>query len=165
MSYLLLAPFYIEVNTETGLCQVRFHRMAKAGIRIVGNRLQIYLNVAGYTKLINTIDVSGQHLSEKKKKIVVKRKRRSSSIQLIKAIARSFRVNRCYVNIDTGDLGLNGMLFPLFFWMSTASGKHIYINFLGENTVVLEIQNRLSRILQAFFINYFSSKTTESWKT
>ena len=63
----------------------------------------------------------------------------------------SFKVIKLNCAIDTGSNELNGMLFPLFYWVSVKSGKNIMINFNDENKLELKIENNLARMILAYF--------------
>lgn len=162
--YLLFAPWYLELNTETGIYQVRFHRLARVGIRVVSQQMQVYIQIAWYTKLINNLHSKDNKPKErkneerKKNTAAGKKKWKRVSMQQIKAVARSFQIRTCYVSIDTGEQELNGMLYPVFYIMGTVTKQPIYINFMGENKVVLVIRNTIARILLAFIFNSSSLK-------
>jgi len=74
-------------------------------------------------------------------------------IKKMRAIIKTFKINTCYINIDTGDAGLNGMLYPGFYWLSAYIHKPVGINFLNENDIVLEIENSLARMAWAYIFH------------
>ena len=69
------------------------------------------------------------------------------------SIIRTFKVKKCIVNVDTGNMPLNGILFPFMYILSRITGKTFHINFIGKNEVVLTIKNNAFSILKAYFIN------------
>ena len=149
LAYALFAPFYLEVDSEINLLRIRFHHLASAKLLTRNSSLIIQLNVAGWNK---EMDLFTEGVKQRKTTSVVKRKRKSSKIQLRKVIAvlKSFKVNTCYINFDCGNMQWNGILFPLFFWISKITGKDIRINFIGVSNIKLEIENNFARIIWAF---------------
>ena len=163
-SYLLFAPLYIEINSVNSLYAVRFHHLASAKLIFIDSSLKINLKIAGWKK---QIDLFHQLFERKPKKTPAeqqkKRKPKRFSFSLIKAILKSFRVNKCYLNIDTGDMQLNGILYPGFYWLGKYTGNPIGINFQDKNEIEVEIENNFARIIVAFI--YSSLKIKRSWKT
>ena len=147
-SYILFAPFYLEIDSSRSLFGIRFHHLARGRLLITDSSLKIDLRIAGWTNQIALLTQK----ERKEKPIVVKRKGnpRRISFSKMKAMLKSFKVNKCYLNLDLENAEWNGILFPAFFWMSRVTGKKIQINFLGANEIKLEIENNIARILWAF---------------
>jgi hypothetical protein len=152
--YLLFAPFYLEIDTEKNLLRLRFHRFAYVRLLIENSSLKLHINIAVWNK---KIDLLRQPVHENKKvsptRIKPARKAQKISLKKVIAVLKTFKVNKCAVNMDFGDIQWNAILFPLFFWMSRMTGKHIQVNFTGKNNVKLEIQNNFARIIFAFLYN------------
>lgn len=134
--YLLFAPFYIEINSVNGLYGLRFHHLATARLLIKDHSLKVDFRIAGWKK---QIDLLTTLTSKKQKKIPVKNKnnRRGVSIRMAQNVMKSFKVNRCYLNIDTGNRELNGLLCPGFYWLGKYWDEPIGINFMNDNEVIL----------------------------
>ena len=77
---------------------------------------------------------------------------------MVKAIMNSFSVNKCYLSIDSGDVQLNGILYPFFYWLGKRMHKTIEINFLNRNEFILEIENNFARIIKTFIFHSFTIK-------
>ena len=152
-SYLLFAPFYLEINSNNGMCRVRFHRLASVGIVIKDNSLVIDVSIAGWKRQFDLVDMLTT--KREKKKVIRTRKKKpiKISVEKIKAIVKSFKVSKCYVSVDSGNVQLNGMLFPVFYWLGRRAGKTIEINFLDKNIIILEINNNFARIIRAFIFH------------
>ena len=86
-----------------------------------------------------------------KEKQVMKTKRHSSSIRIFK-ILRTFKIKQFYINIDTGNCILNAKLYPLFALLNYNIGN-FYINFQGQNQLVLIMKNKPINIIKSF-INF-----------
>ena len=89
-------------------------------------------------------------------KIVLK-KYKSKSYAVIKRIIKnimsvyhSFIITQCQVSIDTGNMPLNGLLYPLFWFVSRYIKHPVQINFKNENYMCLQLKNNLARITWAF---------------
>jgi len=52
--------------------------------------------------------------------------------------------------LDTGDMPLNGILFPWFYLFSRRVNHDVLINFNNENTIKLKIENSIARMLWAY---------------
>ncbi|MBV8390534.1 MAG: hypothetical protein JO080_12090 [Mucilaginibacter sp.] len=158
LGYLLFAPIYLEINSLNGLCGARLHHLASANLVLVDSSFKINLSIIGWKKQIDL-------LSKRKtrKKASRKKKSRKFRLGLFKVLLKTFKVNQCYLSIDTGDVQLNGLLYPGFYWLNKYTGKSIGINFLGKNEIILQIENNLARLIKAFILS--TLKTKRSWKT
>ena len=91
---------------------------------------------------------------KKKVKLKVKRKgkRKGKAIpwSKVKAVLQSFKWDKCNVSLNTGDMPLNGILFPVVYLIAFLTGKNIRINFLDETSVELKIRNSLAGMSWAF---------------
>ncbi|MDO3627853.1 hypothetical protein [Mucilaginibacter sp. BT774] len=162
-SYLLFAPFYLEINSTDGLFAVRFHKAASVKLAFIDHSLKIDLKILGWKKQIDLLDeIFKRKPKEKADKKSSKGKAWRPSLTTIKAVIKSFKLNKCYLNIDTGNMQLNGILYPCFYWLNKYTGKPIGINFEDKNEVVVEIQNNCAGIIRAFI--YSSLKTKHHGK-
>ncbi|HVS94321.1 MAG TPA: hypothetical protein VHE59_19925 [Mucilaginibacter sp.] len=161
LAYLLLAPFYVEINTASDLYRVKFHRLVSSALLITGDSLQIDLRVAWWKKRIDLL--APQKLRRHEKKPVKKPSRRKRiSFQTIWAIIKTFNVKRFSLTADTGDPAFNGKIFPIIYGVRILTGQDVSVNFSGRNELVVDITNNLARILTAFI---YSSLKTRTWKT
>ena len=71
-------------------------------------------------------------------------------IKLINLI-QSFKINKLFITIDTGNMPLNGALYPWFHLLSMKKNRTININFWGENIIIIHLENSLARMLWAYF--------------
>jgi len=153
--YLLFAPLFVEVDSEIGLFRIRLHHIASAALRLTASSLIIDLNVAGWKKPIDLLGgrekVRRKELKENGAKAKPIRKQRKISFRRVLAVLRSFKVKTCQVVADTGDMPLNGMLYPVFYWLSIWSGQAFRVSFNDENEVKLNIENNMARMLWTYF--------------
>lgn len=151
--YLLIAPFYIELDSKMGICRFRFHKLANAEILMHDDSLFLRFKIAWWRKELDLFAPKqiNKQIADKdkpvKKKSAFKMKRLP---QRMLSIIKSFSVRKCYVSIDTGNYPANGILYPWFYLLGAQTGKTIMINFWGENEIILTIKNSLARIAWAF---------------
>ncbi|PWU04383.1 MAG: hypothetical protein C5B52_01595 [Bacteroidetes bacterium] len=147
LSFLLFAPFYIEFDSRKGLCQIRLQKVVSARICVIGNSLYAEIKMGLWHKKIDLFE--NQNKSENKKS-----KSRDTTLKIpmkkIWKIVRSFKVDKCELNIDTGYIPLNGILYPLFAWLERRTGKKIQINFRDENEIIFLTRNNIARILWSY---------------
>lgn len=130
---------------------IRFHCLASANIRIRDERLFMELRILNWRKQFDLLSSTYKNKPPSKKKIQSKKTNKPAiSWKRIKHVLMSFRINTCYITIDTGNVQLNALLFPIAYWIHTKSKKNISINFIGKNDITLEIQNNLARMSWAY---------------
>jgi hypothetical protein len=156
-SYLLLAPFYVEINSLTGLYGLRFHHLATGRLAIEEGSIIIDVCIAGWKKRIDLLTkpaskTTKQTSSNKRRKPI------KLSFSLMKDMIKSFKINQCYLNIDTGNRPLNGIIYPLFYLAGTYFDRPVSINFLEKNEFILEIENNFANILKTIIHSKLKQK-------
>ncbi|MGZ3765420.1 MAG: hypothetical protein ACXVA2_12195 [Mucilaginibacter sp.] len=158
-SYLLFAPFYLEIDSTNSLFRIRFHHLASATLISKNSIFKIDLRIAGWNKQIDLVaDLFRKKTKEQSVSPQKKKKSSKLSFRQIKAISKSFKVNECQLSLDTGNVQLNGMLYPGFYWLSRYTGKPIGINFLDKNILIVEIENNFASIIRAFIYSSLKQK-------
>lgn len=98
--------------------------------------------------------------SPKKKPSGAKRKSRFS-IKMMRALFKNLlgaiKVQQFRINWDTGDFVLNAWLYPAFRMLSCGN-RQLYINFLGEQAMVIRLQTRLGLLVLAAMRVFINSK-------
>ena len=150
--YLLVAPLYLEIDSDCGYFRIRFHHLAMAKLGLTGGSLMLDMKIIGWSKQIDLLARNNP------KNAIVKEKMQSSKSAGLPfrkwwMVMKTFRVTTCDVSFDSGSMPLNGMLYPLIYGLGSLTHKHISVNFQNENKIVLVIQNNLARILWAFIIS------------
>jgi hypothetical protein len=154
--YLLVAPFYLEIDSESALCRIRFHFLASAGLRVSDSSLILNLKIAGWKKRIDLLAPRKQKKKSVEEKVKRQRKKTLIPFRKIWAVMKSFRINKCELSFDFGDMPLSGILYPLFQWLGILTGKSIKINFWNENKITLEIENNFARMIWAYIKSSFT---------
>jgi hypothetical protein len=150
--YLLTAPFHAEIDSTTGLIQVRFHLLARATVVVENDVLLVRLNALWWKKTFDILQAFSQKREQKAPSVQKKRRqsKRSFPLDKVRGVLRSFTIRRCLIMLDTGDVRANAVLFPVFYWLSLTTGQSIAINFYQQNDLVLDIENNIARIAWAF---------------
>lgn len=149
--YLFFVPFYIDIDSKKGLFRIRFGKLASANLDLTVNSIILVIKVLGFEKRIDLLE--RKKIIEKKREVKslnLKREEKGVSWKKVKGVLTSFKVNKFDISIDTGDMQLNGILYPVCGLLSFLSKKNIRINFIEENEIVVEIENNLARMSWAF---------------
>ncbi|MDH3652235.1 MAG: hypothetical protein OEQ53_21280, partial [Saprospiraceae bacterium] len=120
--WILLGSFTLTIDTQSHDYSVRAFGVLKGCVLMRDGHLFIEIEVPFYQK---SIDVEAAFLKSaaQTKRIQepkAKKKTKSSSAFFKRKIQknglrvlRSFKIKKCYANIDTNDCSLNGRLYPL----------------------------------------------------
>jgi hypothetical protein len=157
LTYVLFAPFYLEIDSTKGLFRLRFHLVMSARVLMENSSLILEIKSPIWNKQVDllaqneskTKPIPKENILEKKRN---KKGKRVSKITFskIKAILHTFKINTFYVNLDFDDVLLNAKLFPVFLGLKLYSGKELNVNFIGENKIKIEIENNMARVILAF---------------
>lgn len=151
--YVLFAPVVLEIDTILGLYRVRFHWLAWGRIYFIGLEPWVEIKVAWWHKQFSLLELPKSRQKKEEKSVaknIKKKKKFTMKWATIKALFRSFKVEKFSWHLDTGDYALNGMLYPLFWWYGYKSGHNVAINFVANNSLVLTIKNTGWRVIKAF---------------
>jgi hypothetical protein len=146
--YLLWAPITLYIDTSANQYYFQLRGIIKANIeadpsKVMRVRLQVlFLNFSFYPLTRRT---------KKKKKSKTKKKKHGKRIvvQKIIRVARTFKVKKLVLDIDTGDCIQNAKLFPVFALLNRTKGDFT-INFINRNRLALVVKNRPIHILKSF---------------
>jgi hypothetical protein len=156
--YLLFAPFYLEIDSEEGLFQVRLHRLAKANITLSNDGLMAEVAVFKWQKRLDLLAPKATKEPEVLATEQPKKKPKSASMKMggkkvlkkIWAVVQSFKITKCFITFDMDDVVANGQWYGAFWLFSQITGKTILINFEGNEVVILKIENNIARMLWAY---------------
>lgn len=153
--YLVTAPFVVEIDSVRELYQLRMHRLASARLHLRESSLMLNMNIAGWKKEVDLLQQKQKGKMDSaettRKRTEKSRKRKSKmSMKKIWAVLRTFRVRTFFVNVDTGDMPTNGILFPVLYGLSVWSRREFHINFVNQNVIRLEVRNSVARVLWAY---------------
>lgn len=146
--YVFFAPFYIEINSTKSLYRLRLHYLASISFLVNNDPEKMELKILAWKKELN-ISSSIKDL-ESEKRIKQRTKLPKIFLKKILAVLKTFKINNLKVNLDFGDMQLNGILYPVFYCLGLKINKQLYINFEGKNFISVEIENSLARISWAY---------------
>jgi hypothetical protein len=150
--FIFFAAFYLEANTTTGLLGIRFQRIASMRLLISSGYPVLEIRALWWRKRIAAISLfqAKKKTDDIKKHPAKRHPAKHVAYKKIKALLGSFTVNKCYVNVDSGDVLRNAMLYPLLRWLSLRTGRNMSINFRGEEEIIIEIENSVARMMWAY---------------
>lgn len=150
LSYLLFAPFVLEIDSNKGLYSIRFHRIISANLALEQETIFIKIKFAWWRKEINLLEPT----TKKPEQIIQTKHRNKSrkklSFKKMAGILKSFRIRKFLISVDTDNMQVNGIMYPICLLAQNISGRQIGINFVGENIIILKIENNIARIVWAF---------------
>ena len=146
--YVLFKPVILVVNTSTSEYYVQMKGLFKASL--IGDEetvLKLNLKVLFFNynfyplrmKLKQKKELNKQKGEIKNRRVLFKK-----GLKFIKSI----KVNKMYVNIDTGDCIANAKLYPMFTFFNYHFGT-FKINYMGENEVVVNLKSRPWNLVKA----------------
>lgn len=154
ISYLIFAKLFIEIDSTINLYRLSFGGILALSIVFINDSILLELKIFWWKRVYNLNNVFTNE-----RKDVVKtsniNKRKAFSLQKIfkktVSVLKSFKIKKCFITIDTGNMPLNGILFPWVYLLSIYMKKKVSVNFSGQNIIILQIENSLARMLWAYF--------------
>lgn len=149
-SYLLFAPFILEIDSERGVCNLRYHYLASADLALYQEAIFLKVKIVWWKKQINLLEPNIKSSVTSPVKNNRNKSRNKISFKKILNLVKSFRVRKFLISIDTDNMQLNGIMYPIFLLGQHFSGRQIEINFKGDNIIIMKIENNIARILWAY---------------
>lgn len=151
--YLLFVPIILVIDTANQEYYIKIKGVAKAIVtgdeeHFIKIKLRVFfLNFDFYPFLKKS--------SSKKNSKAINTHRKKSKVFNLKIVLRvvsSFRIQKCYLDIDTGDCIQNAKLYPVLGFLNMTKGV-FSVNFEGKNSLLLYVENRTIRLIK-LFINF-----------
>lgn len=156
--WLLFAPIVLNINSARAVYMLSLFGLIRIAVVPADNTLLITISFLFLKKSFDVIELAAAPKKEKKKKKKKKKKKlslqktlskHSGSIKRIPGAAvkllKTFEIRQLYVAVDTGNYPLNAKLFSLY---GLQQHNIIFeINFINHNMIILDIRNRLIRIV------------------
>ena len=156
--YVLLAPIILEVDTDADLYQLRYHKLASAKLSLDELEPIVHIDVLKWHRSFPLIKKTEKAIVQEQGEVTQKhskeektRKRSTRIGKLLLKMADSFKVRHWYVTFDTGDMVLNGQLYPWVYLAGRHLDKPTVINFWGQNLVQVSISNSLAHMGWVYF--------------
>ena len=152
--WLLFAPMVLKIDTQRQLYYIRWLGIGSCQLKVLPDGLVLTLQFWFWKKEIHPLEVLvKQQKSQSPKK---KNKKRSSRSlwewkRLGTRLLKSFTVKQFRLRLDTDDYILNSYLFPVIHLLNFEA-RQVSINYLGESSLQLQIENILIRLLRAVLL-------------
>jgi hypothetical protein len=147
MCWFLFSPLELQIDTRFPQATLRWFSIGKAIIMYENKKWWLKIRVLFFYKQWELEKLV--FAKKKRKRIPKKRKPGKNKVPArFFALLKTFRITRWQVAIDTGDATKNAWLYPLNFFPYT--WQHLYINFTGENYLVITIRNAPWKLAYTF---------------
>lgn len=147
--WMLFVRITVQIDTRIELYEMRIGKAIR--IFFEPGTKRFFLSVFGWKKALDSFSAGEKKVKEEKAKPVRKKRKRMPLKKLLRkmrAVLKTFHVTRCELDFDSDDVITNAYLFPVFFFLSGKRVK-LRVRYDGENAFVLEVNNRIVRILRA----------------
>ena len=151
--WLLFSPIILRIDTKQQQYWVRWRGIASFQLKLLEDDLILRLQVWFWKKDFYPLDgllKAGKPSSTKKAKKGRTRKKRNWK-RFASRLLGSFRVKQFDLRLDTDDYVLNSYLYPVFHLLNFKPVQ-LGINYQGESSLELQIENRLIRLLRAILL-------------
>lgn len=154
--WLLIAPIQLYISSPHNIYCLKWKGIAQIRLIPEADDIHLQFQIAFWKK--DFYPLQHQAKSSKKQKHPNKTKNKSKSRWTFRKIKRkaqrlfqSFDFKAFDVNLDTDDYIMNAYLYPIFFFLSK-QGRRLNINYQGELSLHMIVENRLYRILTAILL-------------
>lgn len=160
INILLWAPLALEIDSKHSVYRLSWWCLFRADVIPVKGDFMIDGQIFFFRKQWSVMELlakKGDHKGEAKKSLNERKKKKRRiplSWKMMKALLRSFKVERFDVSLDTGNVIWNAWLFPLAETLHHALRvKHrgLHISFTGDNRIDLKVTNRAGRMAWALY--------------
>lgn len=151
VTWLLLAPISVNVNTWNNDFSIKWTGIARASLGLKENELLIRLRVFFWRKDFFPLRASPKKPDKPKKPKPQKAKRsrwQQFSMKRVRKLMRAIRVRQFRFELDTDDYVTNAYLYPVAHFLSSPT-RQLSVNFEGRTNLLLQIEIRLIRVIGA----------------
>jgi hypothetical protein len=149
VAWILLSPLQFEIDTRVPVIMVQWKSIGNATLFYEDEVWWLQIRVWFFSKKWNLVQMI---FADRKKKVLQSRKRKSGRkrIPVLKffKILKTFQIVHWEIAFSADDYTENARWYWLNF--SPLTRKHVYINFVDKNYLVLVIRNKAWRIAYAF---------------
>lgn len=151
--YLLFIPILLVINTETESYYLQAKGLFHA--KVVSDDVELVilkLKLLGWSFEYYPLQKWLKRSNDKTEVIQGGKSRSTKNRFNLKWFVRflnSFQIKKLYLNIDSGNCITNAKLYPVFALLNFYVGG-FNLNFMGRNTVILEVENKPIRLIKTF---------------
>jgi hypothetical protein len=152
---LLFVGLYIDIDSTKNIYRIRFSNLISAQLVFPRQTIHLEIRIVLWKRNYDLMRIGKNKNKSSRDKADIENPVQKYSgekvFRLMRALIISFKIRKCTIMIDTGNMPLNGILFPWFYLFSRRINKTVMINFTGNNSVILQLENSLARMLWAYF--------------
>jgi len=154
--WLLITPIRLIIDSSQNKYFIQWIGLGRIALIATKEEWFFRLKIGFWKKKIGFQSIVDEWTKEDKtkedKKIPTtnKKKKKSSffkSMEKVRQVLKSFNVKTFKVDIDTDNYYLNALLIPAFQVLNKNNQHRIAINFRNQNNVLVNIENRLIKII------------------
>jgi hypothetical protein len=157
LMFLLLTPIYVYIDTNKKTYSLGVAGLVKGSIIPHKDFFLVRIRALFFKKTIDPLKISGKKREKKDKKekhysmpnFSKMKGKGQDALKSGYAVLRSFKIRTFQANVDTGDYPLNAQLIPLAVALSKNNRMAVAINFEGNNSLKLHIENNVISILSS----------------
>lgn len=151
--WILFSPIVLRIDTRKDLYWLRWRGIALFQLKWLDDDLVLHLRVWFWKKDFHLLEslVKPRKASDKKEASKGKAKKKRNWKRLSRRLLQSFTVKQFDLNLDTDDYVLNSYLYPIFSLLHSKPWQ-LGINYQGQSSLQIQIENRLIRLLKAVLL-------------
>lgn len=151
LGWLLLSPLEVKIDTRVPVTRVRWKSIGNATLFYDDEQLWLKVGVLFFSKKWSLMQIIFADRKKKKKIAQSRRKKnRGKPTTILKffKILKTFQIVQWEIAFSADDNTKNAYWYWLNFFPLTR--RHVHINFIDQNYLVLVIRNKAWRIAYAF---------------
>ena len=162
---LMIAPFYVIINTEKGLYHTGLARIFEIHFQPDSEKILIitvrifFLKSTFYPFLKSNEKEQDWDVKtlKKAKKMFVRWSKINMWFTIISTFIKRSKIKKLHLNIDTSDVQVNALLIPLFAIVNRGSGIQLDVNYSGNFSLIIDMRYNLYSAMVGSF-KYFYKK-------
>ncbi|MCA0133704.1 hypothetical protein [Winogradskyella alexanderae] len=148
--YLLFVPILLVIDTRTNNYSVRLKGLISASVLADDQEVfKIQMRILGFELYLHPLKTKRPKATKKTSSVEKKPSKNRFQFKTIVRLIRTFKIKQFYLNLDTGDCIGNAKLYPAFAFLNFYIGG-FHINFTGQNTLVLVVENKPIRLIRSY---------------
>jgi len=147
---ILLLPLEFKIDTRVPVIMMRWKAIGSAALLFENEEWWLKIQVLFFSKKWNLIQLffAGKKKLARIKNRRKKNARKNKTVFRILKVLKTFRIVQWEIAFSAEDNVKNAYWYWLNFFPLTR--RHIHVNFIDENYLVLVIKNKIGRVVYAF---------------
>lgn len=148
--WMLIAPIILWVDTEKGRFEIHWKGLIKSRLVLYNNSLVLWNKFLFWKKDVDLLKLDRKKTFKRQKDKSQQSQNKLKGFRKMISVLKSFDVISYRINLDTGDYAVNGLFYPLIYFLGERRKKGFFrINFNGVNSIQLRLENRMYKIVWA----------------